>query len=796
MLLILLHPNDPDNLKKLFMKNFTIVFMMTVFCLNGFGQQATFNWVKTDIAGDNNLQKMAVTGNEATIAGFGNSFFKSYNGGTSWDTLNFFNPMYNFMDISMKGNSGYVTGARVKLYDALPDVYAEGIMLKTTNAGTSWTSISLDSLGTPGDETVNPLDTFCYGKDFLAVEIINDSVAYCALRWLVLNGDDHSGIFKTTDSGKTWKNISGDLKGDVIAEIASYGNNVFIGGNKMLFKTTPSSDTLINILDATKGDGSDYFNDITMVNENEMYLITTNDSLYFSNDGGSTFGQFPFIAGGFDIYKVNDSTLVVGGSSNKSYVSTNHGQQWKPLGLTKPIWEIPGIVNDSLWMFGDAVIYKIPVSDLLSGKYNFITQTVGNGNLQKALIQGNNVLVTGNSATFISSSTGGQSWKNMDIPLDNELKEMYDKIDFNGLSMMGNEGYACFNRIVFVDYPTSSPHNDVYWSGGVVSTTDNWETIKSVDVANLGKANSSDPSANPNHASCNGVNTSVIEFAGNNLVFLWARWYDYSGETRAEHSRVFRSADGGKNWTAVTDDLGTKYVQAVKAKGDTVFVAGNSLLFRSVDKGVTFENIYPKLDKDENDAMFINSVTLGNKGEVFITTTADSVRMSTDLGETFRVLGNINGSSDFYQFDMNSYIFMGGTGKSKFTNDGGANWQECHPGAVIYEIGGVYNEKLYALAKGAFYTVATAALDLKTSVSIIPDKEGLTLMYKPESVEILSTGALIDRCEVYSVNGTLMYSAKPASSRVEFYRSNFIPGVYIVTSSVKNKIFRNKIVFK
>ncbi len=277
---------------------------------------------------------------------------------------------------------------------------------------------------------------------------------------------------------------------------------------------------------------------------------------------------------------------------------------------------------------------------------------------------------------------------------------------------------------------------------------------------------------------------------------VWVRWYDYSVAERTEHSRVFKSTDGGKKWTVVTDDFGNKYVQSIKAKGDTVYVGGNSILLKSVDAGSTFASIYPNLDPGENDAMFVNAITLGSSDEVYVVTAADSIRMSVDGGNTFTVLGNVSGANDFYLFDDNSFIFMGTTGKSKFTNDGGTTWQDCHPGVSIWETGGIYNNKFYALAKGDFYTVNIDALDLKTSVPVVKINNELVVRYKEASVELVSPEKKIDVCKVYSLSGKMVSVIEPAANRVEFQNQSFRPGVYIISATVNGKVINHKVVFK
>ena len=762
-------------------------------------QNATFDWQEIELSAGNTLEKMSITGNEAVIVGVSNTFLKSINGGETWDSLNILPAEFDLKDINIKNNIGYIAAGKAKLYDAFPDVYVNGFILKTTDNGVTWNVLDNPAFGTEDDPAINPKATLCYFLDFQAITIVNDTIAYCALRWQEYNltgSITHQGVFKTKNGGENWKNISGDLLDSYITTIEFNGNVGFIGGESKLFKTSTAIDTLTDIFSAMPGGGSDYINDIDYVSESELYVITTRDSIYYSTDDGSTFSKFKLLKGGNDILKINDSTLVVAGGSNKSYISTNNGEDWSTLNIPTSVWEIGGVVNDTLFMLVKSGIYKASVAELSSGNYNFIKQELGSGNIQKLAITDTDLLIViGNDNLFFNSENGGESWNKIKLPEIPELNEMYENIEFNDLSNVDNKAYVCIERHKFIDYPPSSDLNDVYWSGGLCFTDDNWETSKSIDIAKVGKADAEDPSKNPNHQSCNGLNPMVIELMDDGSILLGIRWFDYSTDPRSEHSRIFKSMDKGKNWASITDDYGKIIIQAMKSKGDTILFGGKETLLISENSGDTFTNLYPIIDEGEDDAMYFNSIYFGDANEFFLTTYGDSILMTTDGGSSFEVIADIKGANDFYKFDNNSWVTMGGSGKSKFTNTAGENWVDCHPGAVIFEIGGVYGEKFYALARGSIYTTSIEKLQLKTSIKEIKFDNELTVLYKPLAIELVSSEHEIERCKVYSITGKLISVAEPNNRTYELQRSNFQPGIYIMDSLIEGKRFTKKIVF-
>lgn len=782
------------------MKIFTLTIFIVGLSLLSLGQNPVFNWEKTELS-ENNLKVMSINGDNAVIAGYDNGFFKSTNGGTSWDTLDLFNPAFTLIDLSIKGDVGYIVAQREKLYDAGVDVYINGFIMKTTDGGTTWNILDDAKLGFVDDPSVSPSDTLCYGIDFQSVETYNDSIAFCSLRWYVYSSsgpETHNGIFKTTDGGLNWKNVSGDMGNNITTVIGFNGDKGYAGGNKHLYEVSAMADTLKDVFGLLPGDGSDYISDITFVNENEMFVVTTGDGIYHSMDGGSSFEKLSGINGGWDILKVNDSTLVVGYSSNKSYVSTDMGATWKQLGISTSIWEIPAIVNDSVYMLANSKILKIAVTDLLEGNYNITEQVVGTNNLQKAYVaNATDLIVVGNDDNFYKTNDGGISWTFAELPEYAALQKFYEDVDFDGLSMVGDKGYASFNRIKFVDY---KDQEDIYWSGGIVYTENNWETWKFIDVAKIGAANSGDISLNPNHADCGAVNTGLLQYIDNDVLLAYCKWYDYTS-AKTEHGRIFKTLDGGKNWTAITEDLSNHYVNDIEVEGDTMYLGGSKMLLKttgaSLQSGtsiIDFTDLYPVLDEGEDDAMYINSVW-ADSDELFVLTSVDSCYMSTDGGASFVTLGNTKGSNDCYRFDSNSFIMLGSDGKSKFTNNM-TDWIDCHPGAVIYTIGGIYNGKLYGLARGDVYSTSVEDLDIKTSAPITVTREGLNVYYETDAVQIASDNHEIERCVVYSITGKTVSIQEPNNRICRLNRGNYQPGIYIANCVVQGKTFSNKIIFK
>jgi photosystem II stability/assembly factor-like uncharacterized protein len=786
------------------MKLFTFLLLVILSPVIPFAQTGpVFKWKEKVISTGNNLQKMSINGSEAIIAGYGNTFYKTTDNGRSWKDAGILKPAMSYIDLSVKGNTGLLVSNREKLYDANPDVFKDGVMYITKDAGITWSLVDNTKIGSGEDPALNPNALSAFGLDFQAVGCANDSTAYCFLRWMEYAPAEtsryitRSGIFKTTDYCATWKNISGDLAGTIITSIAFSDTNGYIGGNKVLYKTSSQNDVLVDIFANLSTAGAGYVGDITVINKDEIYVTTTANGVFKSIDGGATFTKFNIsgVTGGWDLYKVSSNTLVFVGGTNKSRVSNDGGATWTDCKLATTIWEAAGIINDSLWVLAKSDIYKIATTDLTSGNYKWKTYALSNGNnLQKAhIFNENKIMIIGAAGTAKITSDKGATWTDISLPYAAE----FDKnLDFSGLSSDGNIGYASLNRFNLADYPSNSTKSDIYNSGGLLTTTDNWVTYTSLDMAKVGSDEGDDASKNPQLSGCNAFNPQVINYLGNNTLLLWARWFDMQSVPKVEHSRIFKTIDNGKTWKVVSDDFGAIYVQDIKAKGNNVYVGGNKIFQKSVDGGETFTNMYAKLDVNEDDAMFVNSITLGANDEVYVTTVADGVLKSTDGGNTFTAFTGPGGANDFYILDNNSFMALGTTSKSYFTNDGGTTWANSPAPSTIYEIGGVLNDSLYSLGQGKFYKIAVSDLDITTSVKNLTQSNDFKVYYGSSELRLVSSDKTMDRCFVYSVDGKLVAVTEPHAKSCSFNYSSFSPGIYIIAVDADGQRVTQKVLFK
>lgn len=789
------------------MKLFTFLLLIIFIPVFTYAQTSNpvFKWKVQEISKDNNLQGMSIfDDNSAVIAGFGKTFKKTTNNGHSWENVGLLNPKYNFNDMSIKDNVGYVVGRRAVLVDnptgGEDDVYVNGVLLKTIDNGTTWTLLDLATIGEGTNTGTNPNAKGCYALDPFAVLSISDTKTMVFVHWYDISTGtrkNHSAVFKTVDGGNKWTAITQDLAGAYINAMKMTGTDIYIGGNKILLKASSENDIVADLFPtlSAAGGSTAFINEFRFYN-NEIYIQAVSGT-FISMDKGATFSKITALAGGNDIYKLDDKVIINLGGSANSKATIDGGTTWVNCYPGKSCWEIPGIFNDSLYALGTSIVYKIAASDLKSGNYKWVSRNLGDASstLQKMYIfNAGKALMLGYGQFAKMTADKGITWADATLP---ELFVDGGKYDFRSLSASGNAGYVSTRRFTMIEYASGINY---YLNGLVYKTTDAWKTWTLLNNKNIGKDTSTDTSKYPTMTGCYGMDNYTNECVDEKTAYMYVGWFDTITvpKTVTKHSRVFKTADGGDLWTAVTKDFGSSIVMSIKFSGEIGYVAGNKILLKTTDGGKTFTDLYPKLTVGTDSSLVVSSIAMLSVNELYFPTSNNKGIFSTkDGGTTFTKLNGVNGGLDFVALDNNSFMTIGGTSITKFTNDGGTTWKDCNPGVALFAAGKVYNDSLYVLCKSNAYKISVKDLDINTSV--IPELSNgnqLKVYYGTSALELVSTGKNIDRCLMYSITGQLVTITEPRALTCKFEYDSFTPGIYIVAVLVEGKKITQKVIIK
>lgn len=764
-----------------------------------------FKWKTHEISKDNNLQGMSIHDeNTAVIAGYGRTFKITSDKGISWSDVGLLNAKYHFNDISITANVGYIVG-RKTLYVDFPtggedDIFVNGVLLRTLDNGATWSQLDLSKIGEGSDPGINPNAKGSIALNPFMVLSISSTKSMIFMHWFdVISGikKPHSAVFKTNDGGAKWTVITQDFGGAYVNAMKKFGSDIYIGGNKILLKASSENDIVTDLFPAfsSVAGSTAFINEIRSFKENELHVVTM-AGVFISADGGKTFSKLSGSTGGNDFFRLDDKTMIALGASSASKATIDGGVTWVSCYPGKTIWDIPGVFNDSLYALATSTVYKMAVSDLKAGNYKWVSKTLVEGSsiLQKMkLFDGKNALIIGDDQVAKKTTDGGITWTDAAFP----KMTVYDgKYDFRSVSTAGNAGYLTSRWVKLIDYPT---REDYYLNGLIYKTEDAWKTWKVLNTKNVGKDTPDDASKNPTLKGCYAMDNYTIECVDAKTAFMYVGWSDTISvpKTVTKHSRVFKTADGGDLWTAVTKDFGGAIVNSIEFLGKTGYLAGNKILLKTSDGGNTFTDLYPKLTIGTDSNLVVSSITMHSNDEVYFQTSNNKgVFFTRDGGNTFSKLSGVNGGFDFVVLDNNSFLSVGSSTANKFTNDGGITWKDCNMGVAIYSAGEVFNDSLYVLGKSNVYKVAVTDLDIKTFIAEVKLPNPLKVLYGTSALELVSAGRNIDRCLIYSISGQLVAITEPRAQNYRIEYNSFTPGIYIVAALIDGKKYTQKVIFK
>jgi photosystem II stability/assembly factor-like uncharacterized protein len=805
-------------MKKLVLISFSLLWAAALMA-----QPTVYNWVPQTLSPDNNLQELTVMDdNSLVVVGYNNSFFKSTDQGLTWNPVKVVYTEFDFTSLSMNSSGvGLLSSRFSKIidYKSGEDVVVSGKLLKTNDYGVTWSVMDLAGIGVGEPDSLNPNRTGCFSFDLYTVGCVDANNLFAYVGWKDMTSGSKvsaGAVYETKDGGATWTSISGDLGSKVITAIQTAGTNTFVAGNNTMFKKSGDvvTDLFPALVTANNDDASIYIFDIDVVSETEFYIVSTSDGIFKTTDAGDTFtkmGGTGVPAGGNDIKKINENTIMVLGISARSKVTVDGGTTWTGCYPGASCWEISGVFGDSVVATAKDDIYKIAVADLATNPTNWKKQNITDkGNIQQIhIIDADKAILAGTGQVVKSTSDKGQTWSDVNLPVlspipgdDNAEYE----IDFKGICTSDGVSYANTRRFYFVDYPTSSPNVDLYFSGLIFTSKDNWETSEMVNLMSIGAKYETDPTKNPFHANCYGFEPFSIECVTDSILYLWGQWNDTTAgfDNKETHSYIFRTTDSLATWDIVTENLGNRFVTDIHfVDKDNGYIAGNRTLLKTTDGGETFVNLYETLDPGEVEGMFINAIVYMSDEEIYLPTTADSVWLTTDGGQTFTAVPGVPGGNDFLKLSDTHMLSIGTVAKSFLTWNAGAEWEACSPGVSVWALGGIVNDEVLALTKGDIYKIAVAELLAKTddddddtvSVKELITEAGLKILNRADEIEVLSAEQQIDHCILYSITGKVMEERKQQGVSCIFRKSSYAPGVYIISTYTANKRYTHKVVF-
>ncbi len=367
----------------------------------------------------------------AGIAGNAATYYMGTPGGGLWKTVDagtVWTPVFDQVPVSSIGAVSVAPSNPNVLYVGTGDVSMVGGSVnmgngvyKSTDAGKTWQHIGLDETEHIGNLWIDPRNPnvvvvaalgrtysknaqrgvfkttdggktwrkVLYKDDITgAVDLVfaNDGkTGFCAL-WehytrpggarAAIESSGFAGVFKTTDGGDTWAQVTDGLptgrlgrigvavSGDgkkvfaIVAGGGGFGGGGGAGGGGGLFRSDDGGAHWSRSTTDTRITGSGYFSRVFLDPQNTDVVYVAQTSLYRSNDGGKTFASYKGAPGGDDNHALwidpTEGSRMIMASDQGATISMDGGKSWSSW-YNQPTGQIYHLSTDNrypYWVYG------------------------------------------------------------------------------------------------------------------------------------------------------------------------------------------------------------------------------------------------------------------------------------------------------------------------------------------------------------------------------------------------------------------------------------------------------------
>ncbi|MBS1493838.1 MAG: T9SS type A sorting domain-containing protein [Bacteroidetes bacterium] len=385
------------------------------------------------------------------------------------------------------------------------------------------------------------------------------------------------GVWTSTDAGASWNYVqvtASNILYDIYFVDANTG--YVVGGGGLAYKTTNGGTSWGSAL--TTG-STNTFQCVYFQNANTGFIAGSGGSVYRTTNGGTNFTQcttIPNISGQtqYDIAFLDANNAIMSGSQGALFKTTDEGLNWTTVGNNQQLNAI-----------------------------TFVDASTG--------------YVAGNSSSFQKTTDGGNTW------------QVYQSFS----------GAITSNAVEFIDASTGYIAGN---TGNLIKTTNggvNWTALTP------------------------GVATNILS-----LKFLDANTGYYG--TTAGGVRI--TTNGGANWTALTTGAATNITSLSFPSANTGYLCSTGGIVRkTTNAGTNWTLLTTKITANLNSIYFLDDNTgwaVGASGKTIRTTNGGSVWDTTTTPGSTQALNSVRFGS------VNQGIAVGNTGTIMVTNNGGVNW--------------------------------------------------------------------------------------------------------------------------
>jgi photosystem II stability/assembly factor-like uncharacterized protein len=309
------------------------------------------------------------TGDVSMVGGsvnFGDGVYKSTDAGKTWQHIGLEETEHiGNLWIDPRDPNTVVVAALGRTYSK----NAQRGIFKTTDGGKTWRQTLAK------DDVTGAVD--------LAFAPGNPKVGYCAIMEhytrpgarAAIESTGTAGVYKTTDGGDTWTQLTEGLPGGRLGRIGvatdisgqtvfaivaggGFGGGGGAAGSGGLYKSADGGAHWTRSTPDTRITGSGYFSRVFLDPRNSNVVYVAQTSLYRSDDGGKTFSSYKGAPGGDDNHALwidpLDSDRMMMASDQGGTISMDGGKSWSSW-YNQPTGQIYHLSTDNrypYWVYG------------------------------------------------------------------------------------------------------------------------------------------------------------------------------------------------------------------------------------------------------------------------------------------------------------------------------------------------------------------------------------------------------------------------------------------------------------
>lgn len=531
---------------------------------------------------------------------YGAGVYRSTDDGATWSSLNNGLSSLNISDITV---------------DSTGNVYAainrKGVFKYSTNDN-SWILVNNGII------------------NWSVVSIHTNSKGYIFAGTILSTGDDNGNnggggeIYRSSDAGLTWE-LKTYLGGNIIEDVSISSNSrgeIFVASSGGLIKSTDDGESWVQIYGTNV--------DNVFINSDHHIFIgldmPSGGGLLRSTDDGNTWTNLlPNL-----VYKVTENSnneLFAGTSNNGVLISLNNGETWESInnGVIPTYINHVQVHEDYVFASASNCLYSTRNRGLTWEERNsgIISSRV---NMLEVDTEGNIFAVAGDYFSpedeIFRSTNQGSSWENISNNLPSTLINSIEIANDGSIMIAAHDltigqlfhstdngdhwtellnGFTIFHPVGIV----RNNANEMFVAtdgDGVLKSSDNGQTWTNVSFG-LG---------------CSNLSSIIIDLEGNLLV-----------GTTCYETGIYKSSDNGATWNPSGTLFNESSIRFLKMNTDGVLFAANNYIHRSLNNGLTWENIN---SNDSFGTMF--DLEVGPDSKVIVST-FDGIFESNNNGDTW-----------------------------------------------------------------------------------------------------------------------------------------------------------------